>query len=365
MKKVLSVFMIVLSLFACGKSSNEDNTSIKVGVPLPLTGDLAQYGVATKNGIELAIEQINQAGGINGKMLVADYQDTKGDIQEVVSIFKKMNSNKVDVFIGEAISSNSIALAELSNTAKVPTISPTATALDVTKDKEYVFRTTFTDDYQGMILAKYMAKLGVKKAAILINNSSDYSLGVAQAFKDSAMKSGIEIFEQNYTGDDKDFKSLLVKIKNSGYKDVVIPDYYGTIGLILSQAEEIGLDAQYYGADGWDGIQADFARLAQGAIFSSQFAVDDDSEIVRNFITDYKKKFDKDPLIFSALGYDSVLILKSALEKGPDLKENLKKTDLNLVTGQVRYDENRNPNKKVTFIQIDNGKLKLKEKFGE
>lgn len=123
--------------------------------------------------------------------------------------------------------------------------------MDITEGKDLVFRTTFTDDHQGIMLAKYLVSKGVKEVALLTNSSSDYSIGVAKAFNEVANELGLKVYEQKYTNSDKDFKSVLTKIKNEGYKNVVIPDYYNTIGLILSQAKEIGLDAQYYGADGW------------------------------------------------------------------------------------------------------------------
>lgn len=368
MKKIILLITLMLILvFGCGKQkeTSKSDDSIRIGVPLPLTGDLAQYGVGIKEGIQLHIDEINENGGINGKKLVADYQDTKGDIQESVNIFKKMASDGVDVILGEAISSNTLAIAELANKAKIPMISPAGTVLDITIGKEYIFRTTFTDPYQGKVLAQYLKKEGVTEVALFRNNASDYSTGVGDAFKEEAKKLGINILEQSYTKDDKDFKTLLTKVKNSGIKSVVIPDYYNTIGLILSQAKEVGLDANYYGTDGWDGVQENFADVAEGAIFASQFSPEDTSSNVQEFIAKFRKTYSKDPIIFSALGYDTISILKDALLKNKDLKEALTETDLDLVTGHIKFDENRNPNKKVTFVQLKSGKLTLKEKFGE
>lgn len=364
MKKILSLAVILMTfLTSCGSKSNSDE--IVVGVPEPLTGEYAQYGSAIMEGIELKIAEINEKGGINGKKVRAIYQDTKGDVQEVVNVFKQMVNKKIDIVLGEAISSNSLALAELAQKAKVPMITPAGTALDITKDKDYVFRTTFTDPYQGEILAKYLNKEGVKKVALLVNNGSDYSLGVSDAFKKTSSENRIQIYEQSYTNSDKDFKTILTKVKNENIDVVVILDYYNTIGLILSQAKEVGLNAKYYGADGWDGIQDNFAKLAEGAIFSSQFTVDDTSKEVQDFIASYRKKFGKEPLIFAALGYDSMTIVEKAIEKGGDLREAIKNIDVDLLTGHIKYDENRNPKKKVTFVQIKNGKQTLKEKIGE
>lgn len=364
MKKILSlVIALLLTLTSCGSKSN--NNEILVGVPEPLTGEYAQYGNSIKEGIELKIAEINEKGGINGKKVKAIYQDTKGDVQEVVNIFKQMANQKVDVVIGEAISANSSALAELAQKAKIPMITPAGTAMDITKDRDYVFRTTFTDPYQGEVLAKYLKKEGATNVALLTNNGSDYSVGVANSFKATASKEGVSVTEECYTNSDKDFKSVLTKLKNMGVKTIVIPDYYNTIGLILSQAKEVGLEAQYYGADGWDGIQDSFAKLADGAVFSSQFTSDDTSPAVQEFIKNYKKKFNKEPLIFAALGYDAMTTVENAIKQGGNLRDALAKTDLELLTGHIKYDENRNPKKKVSFVQIKDGKQVLKEKFGD
>ena len=366
MKKILTATILLFTfLIGCGKSNSKSNDTIKIGVIEPLTGDYAQYGTAIKEGIELRIDEINKNGGINGKIIEVSYQDTKGDIQEAVNIFKNMASNGIDAVLAEAISSNTIAIAELANKAKIPMIAPAATALDVTKDKEYVFRTTFIDPYQGEMLAKYLNKENVKEVGLLTNTSSDYSIGVADKFKEVATSLGIKIVEEKYTSSDKDFKSILTKLKNANVSNVLIPDYYNTIGLILSQSQEIGLNAQFYGADGWDGIQKDFGKLAEGAIFATQFTENDGVEKTKEFVEKYKAKFSKDPLIFAALGYDTMVILEDALRKGKDLVEALKETDVDLITGHVKFDENRNPNKKITFVKVENNKLILKEKFGE
>lgn len=366
MKKFLTAITLLSALImSCGQKKEEKKDTIKIAVIQPLTGDYAQYGTAIKEGIELKIDEINKNGGINGKTIEVTYQDTKGDIQEAVNIFKKVASDGVDVVLAEAISSNSIAVAELANKAKIPMIAPAATALDVTKDKEYVFRTTFIDPYQGEILAKYLVKEGVKEVGLLTNTSSDYSIGVTEGFKKFAQTLGIKVLEEKYTNADKDFKTLLTKFKNENISNVVIPDYYNTVGLVLSQAQEIGLQAQYYGADGWDGIQKDFSKLAEGAIFSTQFTENDGNEKTKEFAEKYKAKFSKDSSLFSSLGYDTMTLLEQALLKGTDLVEALKQTDVDLITGHVKFDENRNPTKKVTFVKVENGKLTLREKFGD
>ena len=370
MKKVfLMMLLATVFIVGCGKKANDGNV-IKIGVIAPLTGNYAQYGVAVKEGVELKVDAINNAGGINGKKIELITADSKGDVQEAVNAFKKMVSqDKVNVVIGEVVSATSQAISGLAQQAKVPLISATATSLDVTKGKDFVFRTTFTDPYQGTATAKYAKSKGIKSIAILTNSSNDYSVGIANAFKAQAAKDGITITEEKYTNDDKDFKAILTKVKGQNPQAIFIPDYYNTIGLIISQAKDLGINAQYLGGDGWDGIQTNFGKVAEGTIFSSQFAPDDTDPTVVKFIKDYKTKFNSNPLVFAALGYDTVTVVENAIKNSKDLSGESIRTamaatkGLPLVTGTFQFDADRNPNKKVTFIEVKGGKLTLKEKL--
>ena len=370
MKKVLLMMLLVTAfIVGCGKKAADSNV-IKIGVIAPLTGNYAQYGIAVKEGVELKVDAINNAGGINGKKIELIISDSKGDVQEAVNAFKKMVSqDKVNVVIGEVMSATSQAISGLAQEAKVPLISATATSLDVTKGKDFVFRTTFTDPYQGTATAKYAKSKGVKSVAILTNSSNDYSVGIANAFKAQAAKDGITITEEKYTNDDKDFKAILTKVKGQNPQAIFIPDYYNTIGLIISQAKDLGINAQYFGGDGWDGIQTNFGKVAEGAIFASQFSPDDKSENVQKFMKAYQAKFKKDPIMFAALGYDTVEIVETALKSTKDMSGTSIRQAMNnvsgidLVTGKLKFDANRNPEKAVTFIEVKGGKLTLKEKF--
>ena len=364
MKKVfLMMLLATVFIVGCGKKANDGNV-IKIGVIAPLTGNYAQYGVAVKEGVELKVDAINNAGGINGKKIELITADSKGDVQEAVNAFKKMVSqDKVNVVIGEVVSATSQAISGLAQQAKVPLISATATSLDVTKGKDFVFRTTFTDPYQGTATAKYAKSKGIKSIAILTNSSNDYSVGIANAFKAQAAKDGITITEEKYTNDDKDFKAILTKVKGQNPQAIFIPDYYNTIGLIISQAKDLGINAQYLGGDGWDGIQTNFGKVAEGAIFASQFAPDDKAENVQKFMKAYKAKYNKEPIMFAALGYDTVEIVETALKSTKDLsgasiREAMNNVSgIDLVTGKLKFDADRNPEKAVTFIQVKGGKL--------
>ena len=371
MKKILFLMsMMALFVMSCG-SKKADSNVIKIGVIAPLTGNVAQYGVAAVNGFKLKVKEINAAGGINGKKIELVEADSKGDTQEAVNIFKKMVSqDKIDVLVGEVISKPSLAIAPLAEQAKVPMITATGTAFDITKDKDFVFRTTYTDPYQGQAVAKYAKSKGFNNVTILTNSTSDYSVGFADAFKAQAQKEGIQIKEEKYTADDKDFRAVLTKVKGYNSKMIFVPDYYNTIGLILTQAKELGINSQFMGGDGWDGIQTNFGKVANGAIFASQFAADDASDVAKKFINSYKNEFKTDPIMFAALGYDTGTILETSLKSVKDLSSKEAIRDAiknfsgdNLLTGSLKFDENRNPQKKVTFIEVKDGKLTLKEKF--
>ena len=367
-KLLLLISMLALFLVSCGEKKSADAAVVKIGVIAPLTGDLAQYGTAVRDGFQLKVDEINAAGGINGKKLELVIEDDKGDINEAVSIFKKLKGkDKVDLIVGPVISSTSNAVAPLAEQGKVVMITPTGTNIDITKGRSFAFRTTFTDPYQGTAAAKYAAKNNLKKVAILTNTSSDYSVGLAASFKDEASKAGIEVVEEKYTKDDKDFKAILTNIKNKAPEAIFIPDYYNTIGLIATQAKELGITAQYLGGDGWDGVQTDFADVTEGAVFASQFAADDTSSLVQNFITAYKTKTNVDPNVFAALGYDTGSIVEAAVKAAPDLKPEslqaaVKAVNLDLVTGKLAFDADNNPTKAVTFVQVKGGKIVLKEK---
>ena len=354
MKKVL-LLMTVIAMFviSCGGKKEAPSNVIKIGFAGPLTGDTAQYGTAVEAGLKMKIEEINAAGGINGKKLELISQDTKGDVNESVNIFKKLKGqDKVDIYVGNVLSGNSNAAG---------------TNIDVTKGKDFVFRTTFTDPYQGTAAAKYAAKNGIKKVAILTNTSSDYSVGLAAAFKEEAAKQGLQVVEEKYTKDDKDFKSILTNIKNQTPDAIFIPDYYGTVGLIATQAKELGMTAKYLGGDGWDGVQKDFAAVTEGAVFASQFAPDDTTPMVQKFIAAYKAKTGTDPNVFAALGYDTGNLIEAALKVAKDtsseaVRDALKGLSLELVTGKLVFDAERNPQKAVTFVEVKGGKVVLKEK---
>ncbi len=373
MSLTLTGALLASSLVGCGQngSGSKDSDVIKIGGIAPLTGDVAVYGVAANNGAKLAIEEINANGGILGKQIQYIDYDDKGDTTEAVNAYKKLvNNDKVEAIIGAVTSKPTLAITPLAAKDGIPMISPTATALDVTSAGSNIFRTCFIDPYQGENMARFaIENLNATKAAVLYNTADDYSIGVAEAFKNQFEASGGEIVSfEGYGADEKDYKAILTNVKGQNPDVLFLPDYYNTVGLIAQQVKEVGINATLLGADGWDGVLAVAPEAAEGAYFCNHYSTDDNSEEVQNFLKAYKDKYNEEPVSFAALGYDTVKILAAAIEKAGttdyDAVVNaLTETNITTVTGTITYDENRNPIKDVAIIRIENGQNKLYTKI--
>jgi branched-chain amino acid transport system substrate-binding protein len=375
-KKFMSMLLVggimLSSLVGCGNTGSSSQGSessganadvIKIGGIAPLTGDVAVYGVAADNGVKLAIEEINANGGLLGKQIQYVVYDDKGDPTEAVNAYKKLTSNdKVDAIVGAVTSKPTLTVTPLAAKDGIPMITPTATALEVTSAGPNIFRACFIDPYQGEVMAKFaVEELGASKAAIIYNTADDYSVGVAEAFKEAVEGYGTQVVSfEGYNGDDKDFKAVLTNVKSQGPDVLFIPDYYNRVGLIAQQAKEVGITATLLGADGWDGVIGVNPDAVEGAYFCNHYSTDDAAEEVQNFLKVYKEKYNEDPVSFAALGYDAMKILAAAIEKAGSTDKDavvkaLAETDITSVTGKITFDENRNPVKEVSIIKIENG----------
>ncbi len=380
-KKIMSFLLacfLVFSLAACGgKDGSNDQTStglatgdtIKVGFIGPQTGDVAVYGLSTKQGVDLAIAEVNAAGGVLGKQLELIGEDDKGDPTESVTIYNKLMSQGVSAIIGAVTSKPSDAVAANSVEDGIPVITPTGTMSSITEGRDNVFRACYIDPYQGEILAAFAAEnLKVKTAAVLRNTSDDYSNGVADAFIAKAKELGIEIVgDEGYGKTDVDFAVQLTNIAKNNPELLLVPEYYEKDVLIAKQAKELGIKAQIIGPDGWDGVldvvDQDSLDSIEGIYFANHYSIDDESETVQSFIGKYREKYNDDPSAFSALGYDAVYLLKEAWEKAGsvDFKatvDALKSVERDGVTGHLVFGENNNPIKASSIIVIKDGKYK-------
>ncbi|MBS7311147.1 MAG: ABC transporter substrate-binding protein [Treponema sp.] len=367
-KSVIGSFVMaaLLALTSCGaKETNE----IKIGGIFPLSGAVAVYGVECKNGIDLAIEEINAAGGINGKNVVLISEDDEGNPDKTVNAYQKLTSKDgAKIIIGSLTSGCTQAITNRAQAQKVVQIAPAATAPAITDAGDYIFRACFIDPFQGRVGGKFSAEtLNAKTAAILYDTGNDYSVGLTENFEAAFTQAGGKIVaKEAYTTNDKDFNAQLTKIKSANPDVVYLPDYYNVVALIAKQLRAQGIEAPIVGADGWDGILGNSSAEVLNGFYSNHYATDSTDPAVQAFVKKFNDKYNKDPNSFAALGYDSVYILKDAIIKaGSDdataVKEALKATNGDYVTGHLTFDEKRNPIKSAVMLEIvkdDDGTLK-------
>ena len=369
MKKI-NMFVVgaMMLIGGCGKSGEVAKPeTIKIGGMAPLTGALAIYGVTTTNGAELAVKEINENGGVLGKKIEYVMLDTKGDSTEAVMAYNKLVDEKVAGIIGEVTSKPTLAVAEVAVQDNMPLITPTGTQVDITEAGPNIFRVCFTNPYQGKVLAiTSKERLGADTVAVMLNNSSDYSDGIAKAFIEESEKLGRRVMGvEGYSDGDKDFRAQLTKILPTNPDVLVIPDYYEQVALITAQAREIGLKSTFIGPDGWDGVSKTLDPSAYGVIensyFTNHYSLDDQSEKVQNFVKAYRETYKEDPSSFAALSYDAAYMMKAAIEKAGTTEKQavvdaLKGIEYDGVTGHLTFDEKNNPVKAVTVLKIVNGK---------
>lgn len=363
MKKVVlfsGIAAMLMSLVGCSKK--ESNT-IKVGGIAPLSGAVAVYGVECKNGIDLAIEEINAAGGIDGKALEFVCEDDEGSPDKTVNAFKKLIAKDgVKFVIGSLTSGCTQAVTTLSQASKVLQIAPAATAPAITDAGNYVFRACFIDPFQGTVGGKFAYNnIGARKAAILYDAGNDYSVGLYENFIASFKSLGGEVVAaESYATGDKDFNAQLTKIKNANPDVVYLPDYYGTVALIAKQLRAQGIKAPLVGGDGWDGLTGNAGEEVLNGFYSNHYADDSTEPAVQNFVSAFKAKYGKAPNSFAALGYDSVYMLRDAIVKSgttdvAKVRDALEATDGDYVTGHLTFDEKRNPVKSAVMIELVTG----------
>lgn len=369
MRKI-NMFVVgaMMLIGGCGKSGEVAKPeTIKIGGMAPLTGALAIYGVTTTNGAELAVKEINENGGVLGKKIEYVMLDTKGDSTEAVMAYNKLVDEKVAGIIGEVTSKPTLAVAEVAVQDNMPLITPTGTQVDITEVGPNIFRVCFTNPYQGKVLAiTSKERLGANTVAVMLNNSSDYSDGIAKAFIEESEKLGMKVMGvEGYADGDKDFRPQLTKLAAMNPDVILIPEYYEQAALIATQAREVGVKSIFVGSDGWDGIAKTLDKSSYAAIensyFTNHFSMEDQSEKIQNFLKDYREAYKEDPSAFSALGYDAVYMMKSAIEKAgttdkQKVVDALKGIEYDGVTGYLTFDDHNNPIKAVTVLKIENGK---------
>jgi branched-chain amino acid transport system substrate-binding protein len=376
---ILASMMVAAGVLAgCGSSSTSGDGkggTIKIGADLELSGPVASYGQSAKEGIDLALEEINKKG-INGKKLELVYADNKSDAAEATSAaLKLVSQNKVVAIIGAATSTNTLAQVEIANGNKVPLITPTGTNATITskdgKVNDFVFRTCFIDPFQGTVAANFATNtLKVKNAAVLVENSSDYSKGLAAAFKKSFK--GDIVSEEAYVSKDTDFHAILTRVKAKNPDFIFLPGYYEEVGLIIKQARELGITAPFMGGDGWDSptlVKIAGKEPLNNTFITNHYSSGDSDKKVQDFVNAFKAKYNgKSPDAFTALGYDTVYFLADAIKRAGSsdptkIKDALAKTNgLQLVSGKIKMDKEHNPVKPAVILEYKDGEQTFNSK---
>lgn len=359
---------VVLGVGCGGQNGSSD--TIVLGHLASMTGDTATFGVSCDEGVRLALEQINTAGGVLGKQVVVITEDDRSVTSEARTAANKLiTRDKVVALMGEIASSRSIAAAPVAQTAKIPMLSPGSTNPKVTEEGDYIFRSCFIDPFQGTAMATFaMENLGLHRFAILYANNSDYSVGLRDFFKEAVLASGGEIVaEESYAEkSDKDFKAQLTKIKEANPEAIYACGYYTEAGLIARQARELGITVPFLGGDGWDSdvTVKSGGDAVEGAYFTNHYAPDQARPEVQKFVADYKARYNgKVPDAMAILGYDAMLLMADAITRagstdGAAIRAALAATQgFPGASGTITMDANRNANKPAVVVQIQGGKF--------
>lgn len=384
------------ALSACGSSSSSTASSaasgaasgsatgdtIKVGLLAPLTGDVSVYGIAVANGASLYIKQVNEAGGINGKQVELIQMDEQGDATQAVNCFTQMVDQGITALIGDVTTTPTLAVVAATQDYNMPMVTASATAEAVTYDAETdtvyqnVFRTTFTDPFQGVKMGDYATdKLGYTRAAVIYQIGADYNEGLATNFESEFAANGGEIVaSETYSAGDVDFRTQLTTILAANPEVVYCPNYYEDVGQILSQAESVGLTVPFLGGDGWDGVtQYATAEQLDGCYFCANYATGSNPDFESAYETEYGESY---PNGFAPLGYDAAMTVcyglqaaeEAGLEAGSDeykqaVIDGIKGGEIEGVTGTFTFDDHNDPVKTAAILSFENGEAVFVEQY--
>lgn len=372
---VLVAALLTVPLAGCGNTSGGSGDEIVIGGLAPLTGSVAQYGVAVDNAVKMAVDDINAKGGLLGKRIKYISYDEKGDPTEATNAYTRLvDQDKIVALIGDVTSAPCEAVAQQAARDKLPMITPSGTSEAITTYGENVFRACFIDPYQGQLMASYASKkLNAKTAAILFDNGDPYSSGIADAFEAAAKALGMTITnKEGYASKSTDFNSQLTKIKAGNPDVLLLPVYYNDVVLIAKQAKDQGLTATLLGADGWDGVAAQLdaasADVVKNAYFCSQYSASSSDPALQNFLKTYKEKYNEEPNMFAVLGYDAMQIMAAAIEKAGTTDsaaviKALRETNYKGLTGTTTFDDKRNPVREAIITSFDGLNYKVVESY--
>ena len=373
---------MVFSLAACGGGSdssegNAEATTFKIGGIGPITGDTAIYGTAVQNGIQLAVDEINADGGINGYQIEYQFEDDQSDSEKSVNAYNTLKDWGMQMLVGTVTSTPCTAVVEETHADNMFQLTPSATAVESIQ-YDNAFRMCFSDPSQGTVSADYISENGLaSKVAIIYDSSDTYSTGIYQSFATEAEAKGLEIVAaEAFTADSStDFSVQIQKAKDAGAELVFLPIYYQEASLILAQADRAGFAPKWFGVDGMDGlldVEGFDAALAEGLMFLTPFTPDAEDEATQTFVADFEEAFGNTPIQFAADAYDCMYVIKAAAEQADidptmsvsDMCEAMKTamTEITIdgLTGkQISWGEDGEPSKQPTVVVVEGGAYKV------
>lgn len=374
---IVGVIMSLFIIAGCGNDNiggdaTVDEDVVRIGSMFELTGSAAEYGISMNDAVKMAVAEINDAGGIDGKEVVIVERDIASDESQAASGAMSLATDEnVSVIIGPALTGTLQAAIPSSNQYQVPIISPSATDDGVLQDNDgnvhpYAYRTSFTNSFQGGALAQFANEsLDATKAVIFGDNSSDYAQGLTETFQNAFDGEIVSI--ENFTADQTDFSATLTNIKDMDFDVLYVPGYYEQAGPIIKQAREMGITQPILGPDGFGNTKV--IELAghdnmNDIYYTSHFVVESDNPEIQEFVTNYKEFTGNDPDMFTGLAYDAVMIAKAAIERAgstdsEQVNAELEKTEnFEGITGTFSFDEKHDPVKTVNIIEIQNAEPK-------
>jgi len=366
--KRVCLSLCIVMLLGCGIQNVTGQ--IKIGAVTCLTGELSTFGVSSKQGADLAVGEINSAGGVLGQPIDLIVEDNGSKAGETATIFRKfVSQDKVAAILGDLTSSATMEGAPIAQDAKIPMLTPSATNVAITKVGNYIFRSCFVDPFTGRIMAKFaLDQLKAKQAIVITDVKQDYSIGLTEAIRQYFVANGARILtELSYSSGDTNFRTQLTEVRMAHPDVIFLPGYYTEAALILRQAKQLGIDCPFVGGEGWDSpalIQI-AGKSADGNYYTDHFSANDPSPRVQKFVQEYRAKYGSIPDALAALWYDGARLMAQALQRAgsadPEkIRDALAGTrDFEGVTGRISIDENRNAAKPGVILKIENGALKM------
>ena len=368
MKQLMAIGMALMcaaSLAVSCKAKGGD--SVSIGAIFPLSGGVAYYGNESRDGIVLAVEELNAAGGLLGKQLKLISEDDEGNAEKTVNAFTKLTTrDKISIILGSSTSGPTQAISSLAQQSKVLLISPSATNIDVTKAGDFIFRACFIDPFQGIVGADFAyGTMGSRRAAILYDAGADYNTGLAESFRSQFRANGGQVVaDEAYQSGDVDFNAQVTRIKAANPDLVYLPNYYNDVSLQAKQLRDHGLSCALVGGDGWDSLIDNAGDEVLNGFWSAGFASDTTDPKGAAFVKAFTGRFNRPASQFAALGYDAMMLVADGIKAAGSfdsmaVKDAMAKLNGAYITGTIRFDADRNPIKGAAMLEIvrKDGKL--------